>query len=574
MRKFFLTLVLTVVLLLFLIVPTNIASAEPSVYEEIDIHVTVNEDGSAHFIERWYGHFYEGTEHYVKKENLQGATIRDFQVSEDGEPYTFVDPWNIDVSQEEKAFKYGIVPTDKGLELAWGVGEYGTHEYVLEYTVDDFILQLKDAQAIHWGFLDEGISTPRANVRIEIETPIELTEDDNKIWGFGQEGHINFRQGNIVLTSSEPLRTENYVVILTYLEDGSFTTDRTRNMTFKQLQKEAVEDSEYSLVTLGFFDTFLGSLVKVILQIIGIVLAFIGVSFILSRFNKKGTFLMQEPHQFKRYYPEEYYRDYPYQGDYLQAYFMTYRMGAANFNTLLTSLLLKWIYEDKIRMEETERGMLRRTQQTIHFYTDHHAPNALEGELYHMMKDHAKNNLMTDKDISRWATRNARKLRVWERKLLQQSAETLARDNLTTKIERKKMFAKQFFYQFTPEGKVVIGNIYRYINYLHDFSLLHEHDAINVKLWDEMMIWASYLNLTTVVMEQFKRMYPNYGIESKFDERSLRRSREMSRLASERRSQELKRQAEERARSGGRGGRTSSTGGGDAAGRSSGGGLR
>lgn len=45
-------------------------------------------------------------------------------------------------------------------------------------------------------------------------------------------------------------------------------------------------------------------------------------------------------------------------------------------------------------------------------------------------------------------------------------------------------------------------NVYMFENYLNDFSLLNEHEPVNVKLWDELMIWAALLGITTVVYKE------------------------------------------------------------------------
>ena len=42
----------------------------------------------------------------------------------DGE-YTSVDEWNIDASFAEKSRKCGINKTDEGVELCFGISEYG-----------------------------------------------------------------------------------------------------------------------------------------------------------------------------------------------------------------------------------------------------------------------------------------------------------------------------------------------------------------------------------------------------------------------------------------------------------------
>lgn len=80
--------------------------------------------------------------------------------------------------------------------------------------------------------------------------------------------------------------------------------------------------------------------------------------------------------------------------------------------------------------------------------------------------------------------------------------------------EVKLLFFHKKGYEPTASGLEIEKKVYLFINYLHDYSLLNEHEAVNVHIWDDLMIWASYLGLTKVVREQFKFLYPQYVNES------------------------------------------------------------
>src|SRR5699024_9762262 len=97
-------------------------------------------------------------------------------------------------------------------------------------------------------------------------------------------------------------------------------------------------------------------------------------------------------------------------------------------------------------------------------------------------------------------------------------------------------------------------NVYMFENYLNDFSLLNEHEPVNVKLWDELMIWAALLGITSVVYKEFKELYPEYEQESAY-------ARSMNSVVSS-------------DRSSGSGGAASFGGGGGSFGGGSGGGTR
>src|SRR5699024_5346599 len=114
-------------------------------------------------------------------------------------------------------------------------------------------------------------------------------------------------------------------------------------------------------------------------------------------------------------------------------------------------------------------------------------------------------------------------------------------------------------YSLSESGREIEKNVYKYVNYLNDFSLLNEHEAVNVKIWDEIMIWAAYMNLTDVVMKQFNRLYPNYVNETVYKEDTVRNTSAIATTTAKSR-----REAEQKARSSGSGGTASRGGGGGA----------
>src|SRR5699024_3894283 len=111
----------------FFIIPTG--EAKEHTLEDLYIHTDIHEDGSATITEKRTATLSEGTEKFDVIENLGKSEITDFTVKEDDKTYEFVDNWNIDASREEKTFKNGIIETQNGYELVWGIGEYAKHIY-------------------------------------------------------------------------------------------------------------------------------------------------------------------------------------------------------------------------------------------------------------------------------------------------------------------------------------------------------------------------------------------------------------------------------------------------------------
>lgn len=540
--------------------PVSDIYAQQNSSERIEIYVELFEDGSGKITERRIENIYDGTERYIVKENLGKSEIKDFMVTEDGRVYDVEKKWNIDASREDKMFKNGIIKTKNGYELAWGIGQYGRHEYVLEYTVTNMVKQLKDSQMLFWTFFDEDIKPE--SIYVEIKSFKPLDKEDESIWAFGYPGTIHFVDGKVVAQSDSRLVGEDRVIILVQFRDQIFLTKDKVNQNFDQIQKEAFKGSDYDTP----FQRFL-AIVKQILSILGGILFAVVIFFLVRRYGVTGSFGSRiNRRTFRRRYKDEYYRDYPYEGNVLDSYYFAYTIGLAEFKTIFTALLLKWIYEDKIHIEP-ENGLFRKKSKII-FLSEEENLETPEGRLFAAMKRFAgENKYVYDKQLSKWASSMHKSLDKWENQVMNDSTKKLVEENLLTFEESSSLFGQnRKIYKLTPTGEEMEKNFYKYVNYLHDYSLLHEHEAINVKIWDQMMIWAAYLNLTKVVMKQFEKIYPKYVEESIYKKDTIRRTEDVAEKTARKR-----RRAEQKARSSGKGGRASRGGGGGSYGGGGGG---
>ena len=548
-----------------------------NIVESMEINVFINEDGSARIRETRSADLTEGTENYIVIGNLGESTIRDFVVEEDGKVYQYIDDWDINDSREEKAFKNGIIDTGGGYELAWGIGEYGRHEYVLEYTVTDIIKEIQDGQVLFWRFVNDGLNTPPQEATITIESEKPFAQGQEEIYAFGYTGDIQFVDGKIIAKTSEPLDSSNYMTILVGLQEGFFLSSDYIDTSLEELKEIAFVGSDYGPVedddfyddgyndgddgfNVGFGPfSFLSRFFPMI----------IGLFFFSGIFKNRNSTTVAG--KFKRKYKQEYYRDYPYEGDFIDVYHILYRMGVGNFENLLTAFILKWINEEKIMTETEEAGFLIKKDQTnIRFLNKTIENNTLEGQLFNMMLDAAgSNNILEEKEFTKWATRNRNQIEAWEKRVKDASSKKLQEQGYLKLEEKKVLFFNTKNIVLTPKGEELEMNIYKYINYLYDFSLLNEHEAINVKIWDNIMIWAGALGLTEVVSKQFEKLYPRYETETVYRGNSIYLAHALTRNVAR-----AAAPPSSSTRSGGGGGFSSGGGGGGSFGGGSGGGTR
>lgn len=482
---------------------TNAATHE---LEELNIQVELNQDGSALIKEHRIATLSEGTENYIIIGNLGESTIKDFTVTENGTTYEYVDNWNIDATREDKINKNGIIKEKDHYELAWGIGEYGKHEYHLQYTVTDFIKQLDDSQMLFWQFVNDETNIPPKRVTVEIEADKPLTEDEERIWAFGFEGDIHFEDDKIIAKNDSPLTSSNYVTILTEFPDNEFATNDVINSSFEEIKEKAMSGSDYTDDNFSIFFKIIGFLLLFLLLpvvIIGVIIFFI----------------KADKTKYKDY-EGEYYREVPYEGSFQDTYGLISKIKLSQFDYLLASFILKWIHEDRIRFElEESQGFFRTKEIGTIYLVDHDTSNLQteEAKLFEFFKSASKDDVLTEDDFKKWSTKHYKRISKWENKLkkdsLQKMNEAGYLDKKTEYILKLIPIEKE---ELTEIGREFEGNVYMFMNYLKDYSLLNEHEPVNVKLWDEYMIWAALLGITDVVYEQFKVIYPQYEQESSF----------------------------------------------------------
>ena len=112
------------------LVSTFAVFAREQKVRSVDIEVTLFKTGEALVHEKWdVNTGDEITEWYLPRENLGDIEIRDFTVYSDGQELSDDGEWDVDRSRQQKAGRFGIVLKRNGVELCWGVGEFGDHVY-------------------------------------------------------------------------------------------------------------------------------------------------------------------------------------------------------------------------------------------------------------------------------------------------------------------------------------------------------------------------------------------------------------------------------------------------------------
>ena len=151
--------------LLFLaLLPALSLQARDQKVRDLDINLTLIRNGNVIIHERWDVDTGDRiTEWYLVRQNLGDIEITDFSVF-DGDEHKLQDDgeWDVNRSREEKAGRYGIVHKTDGVELCWGVGEYGDHVYHAIYVMTRAVKSLDDYDMLHLQVVSPGLAAPPA----------------------------------------------------------------------------------------------------------------------------------------------------------------------------------------------------------------------------------------------------------------------------------------------------------------------------------------------------------------------------------------------------------------------------
>ena len=217
---------------------------------DVDIRVEVQQDGSAWITQEWDVKVNSsGTEWYMPVSNLGSMTVSQLQVSENGTPYQALgEDWDIDRSRSWKEGKCGIVPKKNGVELCWGLGQEGWHQWTAKFYVTGLVQAYDDADAFNFMFVNRGMSPAPEHVRVTIVPAFacpEWTLDNTRVWGFGFYGDINVVDGAVVEESSESLSSSSAVIGLVKFEKGMFQPAVVAGGPFQDLLDRALDGSAY-----------------------------------------------------------------------------------------------------------------------------------------------------------------------------------------------------------------------------------------------------------------------------------------------------------------------------------------
>ena len=497
MKKFCLSFIF------MMLVFTSVVNANSINSIIMDVYIDAN--GDAEVTEVWDCTTNQSTESYHPYYNFGKSEITNLQVKdEDGITYTPISYWNVNDSFENKKYKCGINETNNGVELCWGISEYGRKTYTVNYEITDFVVGLPDSQMVYWTFMPHNFSNTIGNIEITVRADKRF-EDTLDVWGYGEYGAPTYVYDGVVKMHSDGnMTSDEYKVLLIKFPIGTFNTSVNLNNNFdyylNMANDGAVKYEEKAPTLWEKIVTFISTVFMI---------AFTAFIFYIIYANLENIELSKETK--KALKDPEYYRDIPCNANMFKIFYLASIGKLFKKQTdLMGAIILKWLKEGKVSIRKQEgTGLLKKEESVVVFNNEkaNEIENEKEKSLFKYMYEASKDGVLEKKELEKWCKTNYNKILTWfseivinEKKACLNSGE-LQKVKLGNFLKRKRIV-------LSPEFETELLNVAGLKKYLNDYTLIMDRESIEVALFEDYLIFAQIVGIADKVIKEFKDLYP------------------------------------------------------------------
>ena len=476
---------------------------------KIDMDIYVDKDGNATITETWDAYVSQGTEGYHPYFNIGNSSIEVLSASMDGEPYTVDYYWDVDRGLSEKAYKAGIYKTGNEVDVCYGLTNYGDHKYEVKYRINKFVANLEDADMIYWTLLPHDFSVEPQNVYIKIYSDFRY-EDTLDVWGYGKKGAPCYvYDGYIEMTTDgKQLDSDEYLTILVKFPKDTFNKNNVIEGDFDHYLKMAEDGAQkYKQEKIkDIFYIIIGMLFSFGPWILITVLAAIFGKNAGQNYYNKCTF-GPAGNKVRKDVPN--FREIPCNKDLIRAYWVAYHYNLdKKKENFLGAVLLKWIKNDNVRVEKIDKKGIFSTKSEANIIFNK-APNSneMEDKLYNWMVTASKDGKLEKDEFSTWCRNNYSKILNWFKDVLEYESKMLVNEGKAT-VTKSGFLTLTNKYLVDDSMMMEAEQMAGLKNFFKEFTKINEKEPIDVKLWDEYLMYAQIFGMADEVAEQFKKLYP------------------------------------------------------------------
>lgn len=473
---------------------------------KVNMDIYLDKEGNANIIEEWDVKADSGSEWYKALYNLGNQKLSNYKVSMDGKELIYKN-WNINESLSDKKGYYGINYVDEGLELCFGKGDFARHTFTLSYSLSNVIFNTSDSQTLYQTLL------PNATVDdfyVKVHSFYDFP-DNLDVWGYGYHGYAYVYDGYIEMSNQENYSLNNdYVVLLVKFPSGTFDISNSYNKfeTFADVY-ELAEDGAYEYNS----NNSSSNIISIIPSLITFVLFFI---FSVSAFKNSGNYgtkNLKFSKGAKKVKNAPYFRDIPLNKDIFAAYWVACQYGLVKNKTdFLGAVLLKWLKNGNVENITVVSKILKKEERAIKLLNSDNL-NELELELYNMMYNASVDGVLESNEFKSWCKNHYSKILNWFNRVIDDQTMKYVSNNLITE-ERKRFSTIYIVNDILKEDALKMSGLKKFLN---EFSNIKDRESIEVKLWEDYLMYAQIFGIAKKVAKEFKKLYPEVITDEYYD---------------------------------------------------------
>jgi len=416
-------------------------------------------------------------------------------VSDENGPYTFVEKWNVDWSFKKKAGKCGIVETDDGVELCFGITEYGQKEYTFSYVVTDFIKGYRDANGTNFMFVNPEMSTfPTAGtIDIFMENGTALTADNVGIWAFGFEGRIEFQNGRVIAYTEKDLEDDNSMIVMLELEKSLLSPAKTiTDESFAAVREEAMQDSDY-----GHGDDEDETAALILLGVIlggSIATAAGAIGYSVKRSKEIKEFSNSVG----------YFADVPNGGDIEMTHYLARTFDVSKEDSLIMgALMLSMMNKNCLELRETADSFGTADPVIeLHLLTE---PDTMpERKLFYILSEASDGTgILQENALADYSYEHYEEIQKFIRQTKKNGEKALVNKGGFLKKPGSRIK------HLSNTGKSELAQVVGLKRYLKENVHMAERNIWEANLWQDYMVYATLFGVAENVIDELKRLYPD-----------------------------------------------------------------
>ena len=481
----------------------------------IDMDIYVDNNGTAHIIEKWNAYLNEGTEGYKPYYNLGTSSISNFKVSMNGKDYTFNSNYNTNASFSMKKYTNGFNYVDDGVELCFGISEYGNNIYTLSYDISNFVVNTSDGyQMIYWTLFPKNYNLNPEKVKIKIYSDFSYNAS-LPVWGYGKYGApIYVSGGSIIMDSNDKVKKNEYLTILVRFDKNTFNVSTTVDKSFSGYlemankgttpfkPKNNITFSQILYIIGMLFKTLFVTILQYIVSYPILCILLVCIYFFNSKawYKKKPYGIMKMKFSFLGRFlgNTSYNRELPFKDEEIsRVYWIASYYGMMkNTNDYLGAVLIKWL----------KRGNISINNDIIILNNDNNLDKR-ELELYELLKSASANNMLNEKLFKKWCKDNYEKMFRWFSDVIDDETIKLIREGKLVRLGNK------YVCHVNDITKIEASSVKGVKNFLKEFSNMKDRYPMEVNLWDEYLMYATIFGISKKVIKNFNYLYPEMATD-------------------------------------------------------------